>query len=103
MWILTIRSPKSIPRDYVLRLGKNTIGRKSDNDIVINDELASRLHAEINCQFDRVLITDLGSMNGTFINHKRLTVPQVIKHGDQIRIGYHLLTISNNEAELNPM
>ncbi len=99
MWILTIRSPKSVPRDQILQSGKNTLGRKSNNDIVIIDELASRLHAEIDCQVDRVVIVDLGSTNGTFVNHNRLTEPQVIKQGDQIRIGYHLASISRKEDE----
>jgi diguanylate cyclase (GGDEF)-like protein len=102
MWILTIRSPKSVPRDHILQRGKNTLGRKSDNDIVINDELASRLHAEIDCQDDRVVIVDLGSTNGTFVNHKRLAEPQIVKAGDQIRIGYHLASISQKEDEEQP-
>jgi diguanylate cyclase (GGDEF)-like protein len=99
MWTLTIRSPKSVPRDHILLRGKNTIGRKSDNDIVINDELASRLHAEIDCQDDQVVIVDLGSTNGTFVNHKRLSKPQVLHAGDQIRIGYHLASISKKIDE----
>ncbi len=100
MWILTIRSPKTIPLDYVLQSGKNTLGRKSDNDIVINDELASRLHAEIECQGDRVIITDLGSTNGTFVNQRRLTESHAIKPGDQIRLGYHLASIHKNDSEV---
>jgi len=99
MWILTLRSPKSIPQDYILQLGKNTLGRKLGNDIVIQDELASRLHAEIDCSSDRLVIQDLGSTNGTFVNQKRLTGAKQLNPGDQIRVGYHLANIAKQGEE----
>jgi hypothetical protein len=103
MWILTIRSPKSVPQDYVLQPGKNTLGRKSSNDIVIQDELASRIHAEVDYQPERVFLVDLGSTNGTFVNHRRITKPTLIKPGDQIRIGYHLASLSWRPSDSLPV
>ena len=100
MWILTLRSPISGPIEYVLKRGKNTLGRKSDNDVVIADESASRLHAEIDCS-DRIVIRDLGSTNGTYVNHERLTTPLVLKSGDQIRIGQHIATIVLGEDNVS--
>jgi diguanylate cyclase (GGDEF)-like protein len=97
MWTLTIRSPASEPRDYILKNGITILGRKTDNEIVISDESASRLHAEINCQADKITIQDLGSTNGTFVNRKRITSAQRLKSGDQIRIGHHLVSVSNRE------
>lgn len=93
MWILTLRSPISGPIEYVLKKGKNTLGRKSDNDVVVADESASRLHAEIDCA-DQIIIRDMGSTNGTYINRERLTAPVVLKPGDQIRIGQHLAILT---------
>ena len=90
MWILTVRSPSSEPCEYVLKTGKNTIGRKPDNDVVIADESASRLHAEIHCHADLTVLVDLGSTNGTFVNRERLTQPHVLRPEDQIRIGQHV-------------
>jgi diguanylate cyclase (GGDEF)-like protein len=104
MWVLTIRSPSSEPRDYVLKAGKNIVGRKPDNDIVIADESASRVHAEIHCHADLVVAVDLGSTNGTFVNRERLTQPHVLRPEDQIRIGQHVATIAfrddNTASEL---
>jgi diguanylate cyclase (GGDEF)-like protein len=90
MWILTLRSPASEPHEYVLKPGKTTLGRKPDNDIVIADDSASRLHAEIFCQGDLAVVYDLGSTNGTFVNRERLTQPHTLRPEDQIRIGQHV-------------
>lgn len=94
MWILTVRSPSTEPFDYILKNGKNSLGRKPDNDIVINDELASRNHAEIYCQANLIVIQDLESMNGTFVNRERITMPTILKSDDQIRIGQNTITVS---------
>jgi len=94
MWILTIRSPLNEPREYVLKRGVNTLGRNSENDIIINDESASRRHVEFDYQKNSLVIRDLGSTNGTFVNRKRLTKPQGLSVEDQIRIGFHVVAIS---------
>ena len=101
-WILTIRSPKTVPLDYFLKLGKNSAGRHSDNDIIIMDELASRQHAEIECYGNRAIIRDVGSTNGTYVNQKLLVEPKLLTTGDQIRIGYHLISVTQRGVEKPP-
>jgi len=66
-----------------------TIGRSSDNQIVLNDPQASSRHAEVRPEGEGHIISDLGSTNGTFINQRRLTpnVPYALKPADFIRIG----------------
>ena len=96
MWIVTVNSPWSEPRDYTLKAGKTTLGRHPGNDIVISDESASRLHAEL--EFDvasnTVLVRDLGSTNGTYLSHERLVDIRRLRQGDELRIGQHRLTLS---------
>lgn len=84
----------------MLKRGINTLGRKSDNDIVISDQSASRLHAEIECS-DQLVIRDVGSTNGTFVNRERLGGPTVLNPGDQIRIGQHVGTIAFDEDNVS--
>ena len=74
IWVLSIRSPWHEPREFFLPAGKVTLGRKPDNDIVIADESASRLHAEIepDAAAGTLIVRDLGSTNGTYVNRERL-------------------------------
>lgn len=103
MWILTVRSPSSKPREYILKPGKNTIGRKPDNDIVISDESASRSHAEIFCNGDQVVISDLKSTNGTYVNRERLTQPQVLQPDDQIRVGQYVASLTFRDEKASDL
>lgn len=89
MWILTVRPPGGETSEYLLKPGRTSIGRNPENDVVIPDESASRLHAELEYDPDgnRLSISDLGSTNGTFVNQRLLTRRQDLRAGDQIRIG----------------
>ena len=104
MWLLTIRSHLDEPREYALRPGRTSIGRKSDNDIVLQDESASRQHAEIiyDSHANSVVVRDLRSANGTFVNRERLSHPFLLSAYDQIRIGQHILTVSLQSVESRP-
>ena len=64
-----------------------TLGRDPGSDIVINDPQVSRQHARITCQGELILIEDLGSTNGTFVNGMRLTGPHTLANGDVISLG----------------
>ena len=66
---------------------KLTIGRSSRNDICIGDPFASRLHAELRSEGDRVLLVDMGSANGTYLNGQRVNGTVKLEVGDLVRIG----------------
>lgn len=72
-------------------LGSNrlTIGRASDNSLVVNDVKASGHHAEILPDEQSYRIVDLGSSNGTFVNEEQIHKgsSRQLKQGDTIRIG----------------
>ncbi len=97
MWILTIRSPDGEPQEYILKPGKNTTGRKLNNDVIIPDTAASRNHADIhyNPNTNEVTITDLDSTNGTFLNRNRLEGNAPLKDRDVIRIGMCMINVQS--------
>ena len=62
------------------------IGRKPGNDIVLADEKTSGVHCEIAPEGDRLVLKDLGSTNGTFLDGKRIT-EIVLTPGDVVTVG----------------
>jgi hypothetical protein len=68
---------------------KNTIalGRRDDNDVVINDPQISRRHASLTWEEGTFVLRDLGSANGTFLNAVGITEPHVLREGDAIGLG----------------
>jgi adenylate cyclase len=103
MWTITMRSLTGEPREYPVLTSKISIGRRSDNDIVITDSSASRYHAEIEFDQSQDLLTlhDLGSTNGTFVNRERLVDSCNLTHNDVIRIGEHVLNIRRHGTKEN--
>lgn len=69
-----------------------TIGRSQNNDLVLNANFASRRHAWVWRQGDQVIIEDLSSMHGTFVNGQRITMPRFLNYNDVITIGEARLT-----------
>jgi predicted component of type VI protein secretion system len=63
-----------------------TLGR-GDVEIQLEDPFASSRHARITRQGQMLVIEDLGSTNGTYLNEEPLTGPQPLHAGDRIRIG----------------
>ena len=90
---------------------KVTIGRVDpasasfpDVDLARDDALdkgVSRRHAKITRRGRGVLIEDLGSMNGTFVNRKKLIpyLPEALRNGDQLQLGKLMLRVTFTKME----
>jgi FHA domain len=63
------------------------LGRGDQSDIQLEDSFASTSHARLVPQGDVVVLEDLGSTNGTYLNGEPLRGPQPLHVGDRIRIG----------------
>ena len=91
------------PTIHTLRLGLNTIGRELNNSIVISDKSLSRHHAEFEVTDSGVILTDLDSLNHTFVQEQQIK-RQELKDGDQIRFGglicQFVQTIANQRCQL---
>ncbi|HAH61451.1 MAG TPA: FHA domain-containing protein [Treponema sp.] len=73
-----------------------TIGRETDNDVVVDNKLASRHHAVIQKIRDAYFLKDHDSTNGTYLNGQIIPKDKYVKlnRGDKITIGTMTLVIS---------
>ena len=83
---------KEIPLDKE----STTIGRKPDNDIVIDNQAVSGHHASITVEGDKLMLEDLGSLNGTFVNGQKISKTELF-NGDVVLIGVHTLNITSDK------
>ena len=70
---------------------RTLIGRSPECDVFLDDVTVSRRHAELVRDGDTFTITDLGSLNGTFVNRKRIESAE-LEDDDELQIGKYRLT-----------
>src|SRR5262249_37947426 len=68
------------------------VGRSSDLDMVLVEDMVSRRHARIACNGSQIVIEDLGSTNGTFVNGEKIK-RATLKEGDRVLIGTNILKV----------
>lgn len=81
--------------------GTMTIGRQADCDITVATEEISRHHARVQATADGLLVEDLGSANGTYINGKRVQ-GGLLRTGEELRLDTVRFLLLTPGAELNP-
>lgn len=75
-----------------------TIGRKLESDLVIQNNLISRSHAEIRFENGKFVLYDLNSTSGTFINNKKIN-KSVLNSGDHISLAnVQIIFIDESES-----
>ena len=72
--------------------GELVIGRSSELDMVLIEDMVSRKHAKLTVAPEQITIADLGSTNGTFVNGEKVRRAQ-LKEGDRILIGTSILKL----------
>ena len=70
---------------------RTLIGRAPDCDVFLDDVTVSRRHAELLVDGDQFTIRDLGSLNGTFVNRKRVESAE-LNDGDEVQVGKFRMT-----------
>ena len=99
---ISLQFKGNVLADYHLPPGCSLrIGRKSDNDVVIENLAVSAHHAKIDSVGDGFVFIDLKSKNGSFVNQELVT-SHWLHDGDTINIGKHALTFSYFESEIKP-
>jgi pSer/pThr/pTyr-binding forkhead associated (FHA) protein len=84
---LVVLSAGMAGRSHEINVDKTTIGRVEDNTFQIAEASVSSHHAEIFLRGSEVVVKDLNSTNGTFINGEKLTGEGALKPGQVLRLG----------------
>jgi pSer/pThr/pTyr-binding forkhead associated (FHA) protein len=94
----TIRELRSDGAGRVVELNGRpmTIGRAPDNVLVLTDSRASRHHARVDARRGSLVLTDLGSTNGSWVNGRRVE-SIALGQGDRLRIGTTELLVETVE------
>jgi len=74
--------------------GVTTVGRQDDCQLRIKSSQVSRRHCELFEKKGLLLVKDLGSSNGTFVNGKKIQEQRVLEPGDELTIGQILLKVA---------
>ena len=98
---LTLQYEGIALKDYAVGTGV-TIGRLPDNAVVIDNPAVSGHHARVFQEGNSVILEDLRSTNGTFVNGRPIT-RHVLQHGDEVLVGKHQLMFDQNAAEAQPV
>jgi len=90
---LVVRSGGGRAGEHFIPQGdRTTIGRSPDNDIFLDDVTVSRKHAVVLQSCGELRIEDLGSLNGTFVNRRRIDAATRLESGDEVQIGKYRLS-----------
>jgi len=74
-----------------------TVGRVQGNDIVLSKRNVSKQHARLTLKGEQAVVVDLNSTNGTWVNGRKITTPQSLKHGDKIYIADFIITVEPSD------
>jgi hypothetical protein len=86
--VLVVRTPPLDRGRYAGVTGAGlVVGRGESSDLVLTDPSVSRRHAMIRRRDGKYAVEDLGSLNGTYLNGKRVTAPSTLRDGDNLRFG----------------
>jgi pSer/pThr/pTyr-binding forkhead associated (FHA) protein len=86
----------AVLKEVILNKEVTTVGRKPDNDIIIDNQAVSGHHAKILLNNNIITITDLNSLNGTYLSGQPISQSELYD-GDIITIGVHTLDIFSDK------
>ena len=77
--------------------GEIVIGRSSELDMVLVEDMVSRRHAKISVEDGDIFLEDLGSTNGSFVNGEKITRTK-LEEGDRILIGTSIIKVVTSDG-----
>src|SRR5512142_384535 len=95
---LYLKFEQAVLKEFPLSQGVITIGRLPDNMIQVDNLAVSGHHAKVYWDGDHYSIEDNNSLNGTFINNRRIS-KALLKDGDEVLIGKHTIAFKDEWHE----
>ena len=91
MGLLVVRNGPETGSSYRLENEATAIGRHPDSDVFLDDITVSRRHVVVERGADGYVLRDVGSLNGTYVNRKRVD-ESPLRYGDEVQIGRYRLS-----------
>ncbi|MGO1975177.1 MAG: FHA domain-containing protein [Propionibacteriaceae bacterium] len=85
--ILIVRRGDGAESRYLVNTDKALAGRSPDSEIFLDDITVSRKHVELQRSPEGMLVRDVGSLNGTYVNRKLIEEQVLLQAGDELQIG----------------
>lgn len=99
---LVLKFEGAVQKEVPLGNRPVTIGRGPDNDIPVDNLAVSTYHARVYLEAGRLVVEDLNSLNGTFVNGLRVE-RAMLNDGDAIEIGKHHIVVDNEHDAAVPL
>lgn len=90
--VVVVRSDTQAGLDFTVA-DAVVVGRSAESDVVLEDSYASEFHLRFNSRDGRLVLTDLGSTNGTYVNGRRVTAPLDLSRGDAVQVGKTVMEV----------
>ena len=97
--MLVVRGGEEEGQHFIVGSGTTRIGRGADNDIELDDITVSRQHCEITATEGGHIVSDKGSLNGTYVNQRRVDVAELTQ-GDEVQVGKFRLVYVESPGSL---
>ena len=91
--VLVVKRGPNAGSRFELGPAVTTVGRHPDSDVFLDDVTVSRRHAEVFHDGEALMVRDVGSLNGTYLNRARIDEPTEVRHGDELQVGKFRLVL----------
>lgn len=92
---LILKFEESVIKEVGVGNNPVSVGRSPDNDLHVDNLAVSSHHARIYREGDNLVLEDLNSLNGTFLNNQRISGKVNLKHNDKILVGKHNILVEH--------
>jgi len=96
--LLVMRSGERSGERFNITQDRIEIGRNPECSVCLDDVTVSRRHAELRCTDGGVVVTDMGSLNGTYVNQERVD-ESILQNGDELQVGKYRMVFFDGAAQ----